>query len=139
MSDADIYDNASGNDYLTATPVEFVSTGYFYAMPQLLQQAQVVGNDVKGAHIKVKCVIDDAKGNRLWPNSQTPAVNVEDNLGIVRFPLYVSDAANNWEGGKGYIYNLDIKQLPGLDLIDFTVTVDDYDMNGDGTDLTPSK
>lgn len=123
-----IYDNPAGSDYLTASATEFSNTGYNFALPQPLSEASSAGRAVTGSYIKVKCVIDNGAGIRLWPNSQTPAENKEGDYGIIRFSLRNAAAPQSWQPGIGYIYNLDINKVPGLDLIDFTVTVDEINL-----------
>lgn len=133
---ASIYDNASGSDYLSSSATEFSNNEYSFALPQPLSEATTVGNTVNGSFIKVKCVIDNGTNPdiRLWPNSQTPAENKEGEYGIIRFSLRNAASPQSWQPGVGYIYNLDINKVPGLDMIDFTVTVDEINLYT-GTDM----
>ena len=125
MTTSTVYSNADGSAYLTSAPVLFSNCDYNFALPQTLRDVDATATTVTGSYIKVKCVIDDATDthNRLWPNSTTPAANVDGEYGVIRFPL-VTEKADSWKQGQGYIYNLDINKVPGLNLIEFTVTVD---------------
>lgn len=136
--DADVFESKKPDgtpnpdgQLLTSTATEFSNCGFSFAIPQDLKVAGDVNNEVTGSYIKVEAVIKNKAGLVIWPNAQTPAANRDGDKGIIRFPLCRDNAAMPWIAGQAYIYNIAINNLPGLELIDFTVTVDqiNYDKN----------
>lgn len=121
---------------LTGNPTEFSNKNYNFAMPQDLAQVVPESVIVEGSYIEVRCKISDTKGNALWPNATTPADNKdEQGNGIIRYPLCRDNAPMNWEAGKAYLYNIDIKEAPGLEKISFDVTVDEINYDQNTTDM----
>lgn len=134
IEDIDVFSVEGQGTLLTATPAEFSNQNYFFAMPQNLSPASATASSVSGSYIMVEAQIKNDQGLVLWPNAQTPAANKDGDKGIIRFPLCRDNAPMSWNPGQGYIYNITIDAIPGLDLISFNVTVDD--INYDNTSMT---
>ncbi len=138
LDDADIWisNGKTTENLLTIDAREFSNLNYSFAMPQTLAIAtSVASGEVEGSYIKVECEIVDQHGNTLWPNAKTPEANKENGKGIIRFPLCKDNQSMNWEAGIAYIYNIKINELPGLEPIDFTVTVDEINYDGNKIEI----
>lgn len=109
------------------TPVELLSSGYIFSIPQTLQESQTDGAGYSGAYARLLCeIFDRSTGVKLWPSSADAEV---DGAGYIYFPL--NDRATNgghsqWELGKAYRYTLNVDMPTNSNKIDFDVTVEEF-------------
>lgn len=120
-----------GFDQLEDKYVNFNSTGYMFAIPQTLQESVDAGNSsYEGSYIRVLCSIYDEKsGVKIWPSASTPAEDMTDGDAYIYFPIASAElplATKEWKAGKSYVYNITVGVPQGSSIIDFDVTVDDY-------------
>lgn len=109
----------------TDTPVELITSGYIFSIPQKLTKSEVSGNNYSGVYARVLCEIFDRNtGVKIWPEA-TDAVS--DGAGYIYFPLNSNDQANSeWQIGKAYRYTLNIDVPATSNKIDFDVTVEEF-------------
>lgn len=125
VADAGIF---SGSEMLsTDTPVELLSTGYVFAIPQTLGRSTVDGSNYSGAYARVLCeIFDRSTGVKLWPADADADAS---GAAYVYFPL--NDSSTNaahasWEPGKAYRYTLNVAMPANSNKIDFDVTVEEF-------------
>ena len=113
---------------LADSPKAFNSTGYSFAIPQVLPIASHQADGYLGAFIRVKCAIySEMSGVKLWPSQSTPGYDASSGMAYLYFALnadYLS--VTQWEPGKAYNYTVTIGVPTGTGQIGFDVTVDSY-------------
>lgn len=108
----------------TDTPAELLSTGYIFAIPQVLPTSEYSGGAYKGVYARVLCeIFDRATGVKIWPSA---ADEVSAGAGYIYFPLSTT-SGSEWLLGKAYRYTLNIDVPSTANKIDFDVTVEDFD------------
>lgn len=118
-TDPAIYTGAPAT--LTDNGTELNPGSYYFFIPQKLEQAGE--NTADGAFVKVTCAIyHEGTGTRIWPSGA--------DYGDIYFPLNTtgtgSQAVTEWLQGRAYVYNLTIGVPSESSVIEFDVTVDEY-------------
>lgn len=104
---------------------EFLSTGYMFAVPQVLAAAKD-NNYTQGAYVRVRCRMTDSRtGTLVWPSASAAGYDPATRTAFIYFPLATSEY-NEWETGKAYRYTLTLGVPGGQGAIDFDITVDEY-------------
>lgn len=104
------------------------STGFAFAIPQVLPESTQGQDSYNGAYIRVKCAIySQLAGVKLWPSTSTPGYDESSGQAYLYFPIKSANATvGEWEPGKAYVYTITIGVPSGTGQIGFDVTVDEY-------------
>lgn len=117
---------------LTPTPVDADTdgSGMKFFIPQELPFTQ--GGDYNNeVYLVLTCAMyDRATGAKVWPNENTPAINLPNGGLSGEGYIYLSLQGSNftaWQGGYHYVYNVAINGHPDMSQIEFgTPTVDSF-------------
>lgn len=117
---------------LTSTPKNLTVNNmeFSYVIPQPLTALNYDGSKYTGNYIEVDCAIYDNSGHRIWPTPATPSEQLvaHTHCGRLMFPVTTS-TIDKWEIGHGYVYNIVIDNPEVLHPLEFSVTVDQFDMS----------
>ena len=117
--------NAQNGTTLADTTQTLNSSGYMFAIPQVLEAST---SSYTGAYVRVRCAIfAETSGVKLWPSTTDEGYSDIDGSAYIYFPLRSETATvTTWEPGKAYNYTLTVGVPSGTGTIEFDVTVDSY-------------
>lgn len=117
---------------LTSTPIDADTDGTAmdFFIPQDLPFT-TGGSFESEVYLQLTCAIyDKATGQKVWPNANTPAVNLPNGGLSGEGYIYLTLQGSNftaWKPGYHYVYNIAINGHPDMSMIDFgTPTVDSF-------------
>lgn len=117
---------------LTSEPVDadIEGNGAKFFIPQSLPFVQ--GADFNNeVYLVLTCAMyDKATGKKVWPNANTPAINLPNGGLAGEGFIYLSlkgESFDSWKAGYHYVYNVVINGHPDMSQIEFgTPTVDSF-------------